>query len=477
MRTALALLLFSTTALAQPMMVDPSKMSGIPRPDPQVPTGTITVRLIRGELSNRLIGVEVELASKAGEVKKLKTDENGRATFNGLTIPGPYLARANDGVEELTSQPIALESNMGSRVMLVFQPSGGVADGVGRPDKSVPAGTIVVRAIGEGGAPQKGLAVRLGLARQGESSVKEYKGTTDDKGEASFDGLDAKPTSGYLAEVLRDGTQFSSRPFRLQENMGARVTLDVRPVSKDTAQLRIGPGSHFIFEVTDDAVQVVEMWRLMNPTTNAIDPGPNGLHLPLPDKAVQAQSGPNNPQGFTVAGHDAVLRGPIPPGDTEIQIMYVLAFEGDTLEFRQPTPLAFEDLALVTEKVPGLSVEGEGLSSEDRELQGRKLILYRGTSTNAGGSIALSFHGLPHSDPTFRYLAVAVALAFLLGFMGYAWRAPAERSRRSDLEAERERLLTELAAHKGDSDKAAAKKQKLTDRLLAIYRELDEAAP
>ena len=56
-----AFLLFISTALAQPMMIDPSKMSGIPRPDPQVPEGTITVRLIRGELSNRVVNHPVEL--------------------------------------------------------------------------------------------------------------------------------------------------------------------------------------------------------------------------------------------------------------------------------------------------------------------------------------------------------------------------------------------------------------------------------
>ncbi|MGZ3407650.1 MAG: hypothetical protein ACXVAN_14470, partial [Polyangia bacterium] len=54
---AALLLLFSSVAMAQPMMIDPSKMSGIPRPDPQVPANTITVRLIRGELSNRMAGV------------------------------------------------------------------------------------------------------------------------------------------------------------------------------------------------------------------------------------------------------------------------------------------------------------------------------------------------------------------------------------------------------------------------------------
>jgi hypothetical protein len=473
-----AILLFSAGAMAQPMMIDPSKMSGIPRPDPQVPPGTITVRLIRAQLANRMVGVQVGLAGPDGKITTQKTDENGRATFSGLPIPGPYQARSTDGVEELTSQPIELQADMGSRVMLVFQPEGGAADGVARADKKVPPGTVIVRAM-NGDAPEAGLEVALGMARAGEGSVKEYKGKTDAKGEATFSGLDAKPTSGYLAEVLKGGTRFSSKPFKLQENSGSRVTLDVRPVSHDVKALRIGPGSHFIFEVSDDVVQVVEVWRLMNTSSDAIDPGPNGLHLPLPDKALQAQAGPQNPPGFTVNGHEAVLRGPIAPGDTELQVMFALVYESGALDYAQPTPIPFTDVAMVTEKTDGLSVVGNQLSSEERELQGRKLVLYRGPGTAAGGTVEFHVRGLPHADPTWRYVAVVVALGLLLGFGVYAVRGSGGRADRERLDQQREHLLNELAALSekvGDKEdeKRVRKRQELQARLVRIYRELDE---
>jgi hypothetical protein len=474
------LFLSSSVALAQPMMIDPAKMSGIPRPDPQVPPGTITVRLIRGELANRITGLDVGLADGSGKVVMQKTDDQGRATFPGLAAPGPYQARATDGVEELTSQPIELQANMGSRVMLVFQPKGGAADGVGRPDKSLPAGTIIVRAAGEGGEALPGVDIVLGHARSGERAVQELKGKTDAQGEAKFTGLDAKPESGYLAEALKDGQRFASKPFKLKENMGARVTIDVRPVSKDVSGLHIGPGSHLIFEVSDDVVQVAEVWRLMNPSSTAIDPGPNGLHLPLAEHALSSQGGPQNPPNVTVAGHEVVVKGPIAPGDTEIQVVFALAYETGSLEVEQHTPLAFDDVALVTEKIEGLTVEGDRLQSEDRELQGRKLVLYRGPGTSAGGSITLHFRGLPHADATWRYLASAVALALLLGFAIYASRGGlGGAATRDKLEQQREHLIGELAALQnsdktGANDKMERKKQELTARLVRIYRELDE---
>ena len=70
-----------TGALAQP---DPSQMSGIPRPDPNLSDGVITVRVIRGSFANNVIGQPVEL--RAGDrVLTEETDVEGRATFAVLS--------------------------------------------------------------------------------------------------------------------------------------------------------------------------------------------------------------------------------------------------------------------------------------------------------------------------------------------------------------------------------------------------------
>jgi hypothetical protein len=42
-------------------MPDPKKISGVPLPVPDVPVGTITVRVVRGQISNILPGQTVEL--------------------------------------------------------------------------------------------------------------------------------------------------------------------------------------------------------------------------------------------------------------------------------------------------------------------------------------------------------------------------------------------------------------------------------
>ena len=74
-------------------MPDPKQISGIPLPVPDVPVGTVTVRVIKGQLTNPLPGQTVEL-TVAGASKTAQTDDAGRATFSGL----PTGARAKAAV-------------------------------------------------------------------------------------------------------------------------------------------------------------------------------------------------------------------------------------------------------------------------------------------------------------------------------------------------------------------------------------------
>src|ERR1043166_8497921 len=67
-------------------MPDPKQMSGIPRPVTDLPDGSISVRVIRGDLSNNIKNQTVELRV-GGKVQTVKTDDNGRAQFDKVT-PG-----------------------------------------------------------------------------------------------------------------------------------------------------------------------------------------------------------------------------------------------------------------------------------------------------------------------------------------------------------------------------------------------------
>jgi hypothetical protein len=118
--------LFVSSASAQFQMPDPKEMSGIPRPVTDLPAGHISVRLIRGQLSNNIQGHPVEMHA-GGKVLTERTDENGRADFSGIAAGTSVKAVATVDGERLESQEFPWPGSGGIRVMLVATPKGGEA--------------------------------------------------------------------------------------------------------------------------------------------------------------------------------------------------------------------------------------------------------------------------------------------------------------------------------------------------------------
>ena len=75
-----------STARAQVGMPDPSQMSGVPLPSPELSTGVMTVRVVRGSLSNNLPGQRVELSVQGQSNPRIgTTDASGRNAPGGIS--------------------------------------------------------------------------------------------------------------------------------------------------------------------------------------------------------------------------------------------------------------------------------------------------------------------------------------------------------------------------------------------------------
>lgn len=141
---------------AQP---DPRQMSGIPRPDPNLADGLITVRVIRGSFANNVVGHPVEL--RAGDtVSTVDTDAEGRASFASLS-PGSRVTVATtlDG-QTLESQPFPTPGRGGVAVMLV-----GAAVGLG--------GDPIASVVARPGRVTLGQDSRI-LIELGEETIEVY---------------------------------------------------------------------------------------------------------------------------------------------------------------------------------------------------------------------------------------------------------------------------------------------------------------
>ena len=137
---------------AQFQMPDPKQMSGIPRPVNDLPDRTVSVRLIRGQLSNNITNFPVELHI-GGQVRTVKTDEGGRAEFGNLPAGQSVKAVAVVDGERLESQEFPAPASGGIRLMLVAteRAGTGVAGSTERPpspvsEPSAPAvaGSVVI---------------------------------------------------------------------------------------------------------------------------------------------------------------------------------------------------------------------------------------------------------------------------------------------------------------------------------------------
>ena len=99
-------------------MPDPSAIAGTPLPAPELPNATVSVRVVRERMGNNVAGQDVTLLV-GGSRRTARTDQQGRAQFEGLP-PGTVVQATTtvDG-EELISQQFSVPGTGGVRVALI----------------------------------------------------------------------------------------------------------------------------------------------------------------------------------------------------------------------------------------------------------------------------------------------------------------------------------------------------------------------
>jgi hypothetical protein len=103
-------------------------MSGIPMPTSDVPAGSVSVRLVRGELTNNIVSHRVELHA-GPRTESATTDQDGRAVFSGLQPGTSVHAMAEVDGQVVESQPFTVPPDAGVRLVLVAGASGAPAAG------------------------------------------------------------------------------------------------------------------------------------------------------------------------------------------------------------------------------------------------------------------------------------------------------------------------------------------------------------
>lgn len=115
-------------------MPDPAQMAGIPLPAPELPAGTVSVRVVRERMGNNVVGQTVTVTG-GGQTRTGTTDEQGRTEFSGFPAGATVVASATVDGEVLTSQDLPVQANGGVRVALIA----GVAEAAARAREAAKA--------------------------------------------------------------------------------------------------------------------------------------------------------------------------------------------------------------------------------------------------------------------------------------------------------------------------------------------------
>lgn len=248
---------FAAAALAihdGPARAQTAEALGVPRPMDTLPTGTMTVRVVAGEMSTPKVGVEVRL-SVDGTVRKALTNEQGRARFEGLK-PGAMVKATADGeAGEIASNTFPIPGDTGVAVLLSTVPWKGASaaampegqqrppprqmTGTPRAEQGDPPGQVTVRVAyddwddptGTGGVPV------VMVAYSSDDRVAAKVIDTDAAGRALFTGLDHTGNTAYYALALlpRDGKhdRLVSSPIIPADETGMRIMLSAEDLESD----------------------------------------------------------------------------------------------------------------------------------------------------------------------------------------------------------------------------------------------------
>jgi hypothetical protein len=365
-------------------MPDMKQMSGIPRPVDDLPSGSVSVRVIRGDMSNNIANQPVEMQSGGG-TKTVNTDADGRAQFDGIA-PGTQIrfVAVVDG-ERLESQAFPVPGQGGVRLLLV--------------------------------------------AADAEAQKK-----------AAADAISGEVTIGGESRIILEPGD---------ENVLVYYVLDI----VNSAGVPVNPKTPFTFSLQPSAVGT------------AVIQGSSPL--------------------ASSTGRDVTVRGPFPPGSTQVQVAAEYPISGGVVEITQAFPAPMQDAIVIAKKVGNMKLASAQLDRvEETVSEGTVVIIGAGKALAAGSPITLAVSGLPYHSGVPRIITLVLAGVIVLGGV-WALSTPRDESdrpgERKRLIARREKLFQDLVRLEQDHRRGrfseaqyAARREELLQSLEHIYGVLDD---
>ena len=243
-----------------------------------------------------------------------------------------------------------------------------------------------------------------------------------------------------------------------------------------------GGQSRIQVEFDDDRVEVFYLLEVVNRSASPVTPKAE-LVLTLPADAEAPSMLEGSSTQAQVRGKTIVISGPFAPGATPVQFAFGLSGGSSMRILSQTFPAVWERPQVIVTKVGTVQMASEQFASNtEMPSDGHNFYLGSGPALPAGKPLQVTLSGLPVRSRAGRWVALLAGVLILLVGAWQAYggqRVSAADARHAQLEARRQKLMTDLARLEeqrrasGDSDKLLARRQDLVTQLERIYGELD----
>jgi hypothetical protein len=236
----------ASVAVTTPAHAQMAGALGKPLPSPDLPVGTVSVRVVAGAPSSPVTNTEVTLLVN-GTPRVARTDAAGRAHFKDLPAGAKLQAKITDeDKKDVTSDEFALPADSGARLMLSTRKwdtgaaAGGPPMAAGsvnprqmsgepRPEPTDSPGTMTVRLSYDDFKDAPPVDVPVVVVGYSDAKVTTQVAKTDAEGRAKFTGLDRTGATSYFAmtQLPRgSGTdRLTSTAILLDPRAGVRLIL------------------------------------------------------------------------------------------------------------------------------------------------------------------------------------------------------------------------------------------------------------
>jgi hypothetical protein len=288
--------------------------------------------------------------------------------------------------------------------------------GVPLPAADVPAGTVFIRLV-RGGFDKNVVGQAVELSVDGKKQVQK----TDATGHVQVAGL--KPGVHVKAVTTVDGERLESQDITIAAT-GIRVVLVATdpeatkraaedkelaagPAVKGTVVF--GPETSISAQFSDDQLTVFYSLDILNTARTPVDIG-GPILVNLPGEARGAAMMEGSSKQAAVSGAHLTVTGPFAPGNTSLQVAFVLPFQGGTARIEQVWPVAVQQVNVMVQQSGGIDIQSPQIATKKLvAAQGPSMITGVGPALQAGRALELEISGLPHHPVWPRYLALTLA--------------------------------------------------------------------